>query len=429
MTGLATLFSRGVTVLVGLATLPITSHYLGKERFGLWLTLSSLMAWIVIADLGIAVSLINALSTADGRDDRATAKRSVASAFWMTAIMAVLLIAVSLASVDFINWQVVFNLVSPLAIDEAGSSVLVLLVLCALRLPSSIIGCTYQAYQEGYIYQIWSGLGGLCGAAGLVLAVMLEAGLPWLVGAWLGGMLLTDVLSGIYLFGHRKAWLFPSILRFDPAEAKWLIRRGAQFWIAQVSAIFMLQIDLLIVSLLFGASEAGIYGTALRLYLLIGAIQAAFIAPLWAAYGEALARHDFEWIVRTFKMSLKISLLLIIPAGLLICLTMPYAFRLLVTEDIRAGIDLRLALMFSEICNAAARCIATFLNGIGSIRSQVIFGPVGAVFNIILSVLLGRLMGPAGVALATAACLLIIWIAIIGQDAGKRIREFSINYS
>jgi len=429
LTGLATLFSRGVTVLIGLATLPITSHYLGKERFGLWLTLSSLMAWIVIADLGIAVSLINALSTADGREDRTTAQRAVASAFWMTALIAVLVIGLGLITVRFVNWGFIFNLATSQAADEAGPAVLVLLVLCALRLPSSIIGCTYQAYQEGYIYQVWSGLGGLCGAAGLIIAVRLEAGLPWLVGAYLGGMLLTDVLSGIYLFGYRKSWLYPSILRFDAAEAKWLIRRGSQFWIAQVSAIFMLQIDLLIVSWLFGASEAGVYGTALRLYLLIGAIQTAFIAPLWAAYGEALARRDFEWIVRTFKMSLKISLVLVIPAGLLICLLMPYAFRLLVTDDIRAGIDLRLALMFSEICNAAARCIATFLNGIGSIRSQVIFGPVGAVFNIILSVLLGRLMGPAGVALATVVCLLIIWIVIIGQDAGNRIREFSINYS
>ena len=93
LTGMTTLFSRGVTVIIGLATLPITSHYLGKERFGLWLTLSSFIAWIVIVDLGIAISLINALSSADGRDDRTTAQRAVASAFWMTALIALLLIA------------------------------------------------------------------------------------------------------------------------------------------------------------------------------------------------------------------------------------------------------------------------------------------------------------------------------------------------
>ncbi|MBK6799321.1 MAG: hypothetical protein IPG76_21690 [Acidobacteria bacterium] len=74
-TGIATLLARGIVVAVGLFTLPITSHYLGRERFGLWLTLSSFISWFKMADLGLANSLINALSAADGRDDRESARK------------------------------------------------------------------------------------------------------------------------------------------------------------------------------------------------------------------------------------------------------------------------------------------------------------------------------------------------------------------
>lgn len=425
LTGLATLFSRGVTVLVSLATLPLTSHYLGKERFGLWLTLSSFMAWIVIADLGIAVSLINVLSSADGRDDRTTARRAVTSAFWMTTAIAGVVILAGLSILPWIDWAGLFNLKTSLAAAEAGPSVAALIVLCALRLPSSIIGCTYQAYQEGYIYQLWSGLGGVFSAGCLILAVILQAGLTWLVAAYLGGLLLTDLISGAFLFFHRRRWLLPDFSSFDYGQAIRLIRKGSLFWIAQVSAIFMLQIDLLLVSRLFGASEAATYGTALRLYLIIGAVQTAFIAPLWAAYGEALARRDFDWIVRTFRQTIKISLITIVPAGMLICMTMSFTFKILVTDDIMAGIDLRIALFLSEVCNSVARCISTFMNGIGDIRTQAVFGPVGAVLNIILSIYLGRLLGLSGVAFATAACLMVVWIIIIGSDANRRIMEFN----
>ncbi|QQS48757.1 MAG: oligosaccharide flippase family protein [Acidobacteriota bacterium] len=421
LTGLATLFSRGVTVLIGLATLPITSHYLGKERFGLWLTLSSLMAWIVIADLGIAVSLINALSTADGREDRTTAQRAVASAFWMTALIAVLVIGLGLITVRFVNWGFIFNLATSQAADEAGPAVLVLLVLCALRLPSSIIGCTYQAYQEGYIYQVWNGVGGLCGAAGLIIAVRLEAGLPWLVGAYLGGMLLTDVLSGIYLFGYRKSWLAPSWREFDFGQVKWLLRRGGQFWIAQISAILLLQIDLLIVARLFGASEVSVYGTTLRLFMLLGSIQMAFIAPLWPAYGEASTRDDVRWISMTYRRSIKISLIWSIPATILMTILMPQFFKILVDPGLVPDQQLTVTMMLTEVINSITRCMSILLNGLGAVRIQAIIGPIAGITNLTLSLTLGHWKGPVGVSLATAICLSVFWVGFLGNEVKHRL--------
>lgn len=422
LTGLTALFSRGVTVIIGLATLPITSHYLGKERFGLWLTLSSLMAWIVIADLGIAISLINALSSADGKDDRITAQRSVASAFWMTVLIALLMIGVSLVAVKLISWKVVFNLISPLAISEAGPSVLVLLILCALRLPSSIVSCTYQAYQEGYLYQLWNGFGGLLGAAGLILAVMLEAGLPWLVGAFLGGMLLTDAISGLHLFVYRKSWLAPTLAKFDLGQAKWLLRRGGLYWIAQLSAILLFQVDLLIVARLYGASEVPVYGTTLRMFMLLGAVQMAFLAPLWPAYGEAWARKDRNWVSKTYKRSIQYSLLLFIPAAMILAILMPNIFKILVTDDLLPNQNLTMVMMATEVINSLTRCISILLNGLGVIRGQALIGPIAGVINLGLSWILGSWIGPMGVSLSTALCLSVFWIGFLGCEAKQSLR-------
>src|SRR5437763_767538 len=65
-TGMA---GRGVNVLVSFLSLPLTIGYLGKERYGLWVTITTMLAWLNIADLGLGNSLTNALAEADGKGD------------------------------------------------------------------------------------------------------------------------------------------------------------------------------------------------------------------------------------------------------------------------------------------------------------------------------------------------------------------------
>ena len=48
-------------------------HYLGAERYGVWLTISSLLLWVALTDFGLAGNaLVDVLSEAVGNDDRAS---------------------------------------------------------------------------------------------------------------------------------------------------------------------------------------------------------------------------------------------------------------------------------------------------------------------------------------------------------------------
>ncbi|MDX2029998.1 MAG: oligosaccharide flippase family protein [Blastocatellia bacterium] len=422
-TGIATLLARGMIFGITLLTLPLTSRHLGRERFGLWLTLTGLLLWTSVADLGLSNSLINALSTAEGSEDRARARRAVAAAFWLIAAVTGAGMAATLIAGRLVDWAALFQLQTPQAIAEAGPAATLVLLFCWMRVLTSLLSSIYQAHQEGYVHQLWGGLGGLLGAAGLAAAIRARAGLPGLLLGFMGGMLLAELLSAVWLFGWRRPWLRPRWETFEFAEARSLLRLGGQFWIAQISSVLLLQTDLVIVTRLFGAREAAAYGTTLRLFGLIGAAQAAFVAPLWAAYSEALARRDTAWLRRTFRASLRASLFWAVPAAGLFFLLMPFLFRLLVTPDVTSDPHLRAAVMTNEIVNAVARCIAMLLNGLGAVRSQALFGPLGGLANLALSVALGRWLGPPGVAWATTICLVVFWLGVMGKDARLRLRE------
>src|SRR5580704_15679010 len=46
--------AKGLSVLMGFVSVPLTVDYLGGEQYGVWLTISSLLLWVALTDFGLA---------------------------------------------------------------------------------------------------------------------------------------------------------------------------------------------------------------------------------------------------------------------------------------------------------------------------------------------------------------------------------------
>lgn len=421
LTGVATLAARGTTIAASFISLPLTARYLGAERFGLWLTLSTLLTWVSLADLGLANSLTNALATADGQDDLQQAKEAISSTFWLTVGIASVL-GIGFAIVQpWIAWNRVFNVASEQARLETGLAAQAGFLFVMLRLPLSIPSRIYSGYQEGYFYQMWTGLSSILSLIALLIGIHLRVNLPELVIAFFGTLLLADVLSGLHLFGWRRPFLRPGIQNFRWPKAKELLKTGIQFWVVQVAAIACFQTDLIIVAQLFGASAVASYGVVLKLFSLVGTVQMAFLLPLWAAYSEALAKRDIAWIIQTFKHSIKLSLIWSTIAGIALCCSAGWLVTQWVGVEAAPHLDLIIAMLVLSVLTSVGQCIAMVLNGLSKLGSQVTFGIAAAVTNLILSIVLGRSLGVVGVTWATNICLIVFSITIIGTGTIKHL--------
>ena len=110
MTAFTSYIAKGLTMLIGFASVPLTIHYLGAERYGVWLTISSLLLWVALTDFGLAGNaLVNVLSEAVGKDDRELARHYTASAFWALVTIAFGIGVVFLAAFHSIPWRAVFR--------------------------------------------------------------------------------------------------------------------------------------------------------------------------------------------------------------------------------------------------------------------------------------------------------------------------------
>ena len=56
------LFFRGASILLSFILIPLTLKYIKPDVYGVWLTLTSLVGWIAMFDIGIANGLKNKLS-------------------------------------------------------------------------------------------------------------------------------------------------------------------------------------------------------------------------------------------------------------------------------------------------------------------------------------------------------------------------------
>ncbi|MBW4665960.1 MAG: oligosaccharide flippase family protein [Cyanomargarita calcarea GSE-NOS-MK-12-04C] len=425
LTGIITLAVRGITTIAGLFSIPITSQYLGPERFGIWLIISTFLTWVSAADFGLANSLTNALATADGQEDRKAAKEAVSSTFWLMVGTSLVLLVIFLITHPYIAWERVFNVNSETAKADVSLATFICFILFILRLPLSIPGRIYGAYQEGYFYQLWVGLSSIISVVTLILAIYLHASLPVLITAFFGTLLLGDLFSAIHLFSFHKQWLRPDIKYFSWLKSKYLFKIGFQFWIAQISAVLIFQTDIIIVSQLFGVIEVASYGVTFRLFTIIGLIQSAFIIPLWPAYVEASSKNDFSWIIKIFKKSVYLSLFWSLSAGTTLVIVSPQIVSSLVSQDAIPQQNLLFAMLFTCVLTSIAQCVAMLVNGLGEIKLQAFVAPISAICNLLLSVILGNLIGVSGVAWATGICVLLFSLLAVGGDILKKLKTRS----
>src|ERR1035437_745777 len=169
--------ARVVGMATSLISVPLVLDYLGQDRYGMWVVMSSLVAALGPLDLGIGLGLLTVLSDAYGRDNREAARRAISTAAAMLTLIASLAVVVFGIAYFFIPWARVFNVATPTAVSEAGPAAAVLIGAFALGLPLGIVGTVQLAHQAGYISSAWAIVGNLGSFVALVAIVFLHGSL------------------------------------------------------------------------------------------------------------------------------------------------------------------------------------------------------------------------------------------------------------
>ena len=78
---------RGFSILIGFVLLPVTIGYVNSETYGIWLTISSMVAWISFFDIGIGNGLKNKLAEALAQDDYELGRKYVSTTYAILSLI------------------------------------------------------------------------------------------------------------------------------------------------------------------------------------------------------------------------------------------------------------------------------------------------------------------------------------------------------
>ncbi|MGQ0603593.1 MAG: lipopolysaccharide biosynthesis protein [Anaerolineales bacterium] len=420
---LTALAGRGVALLVSIVSVPLTIGYLGVERYGVWITLSTLLTWLTLADLGLGNGLLNALSEAYGQNRPELAQRYVATTFWMLIIIATLAGLVLTLSWPWLDWAALFRVDSSQARAEIGPTLALAAALTLLNLPLGIGQRVLNAYQEGTVANYWAAAGNIASLIGVVLVSRSEGGLPALVLGFMGTQGLIALLSVVWLFRKHKPWLGPNWLAIDLRHWQRLFQTGIEFFVLQIATLVLFQTDNLVISYFLGADQVPGYSLVYRLFSYVLVLQALFLNPLWPAYAEAVSRDDWAWVRKTFRRTLLWGMLL----AVFLIVTLLIAAQPIISLWTQGVISVSLPLVGLMALWTILACwgntFAFLQNGLGRIRIQTVAGLCLACVNLGLSILWVQSFGVIGVIAATVVAYVCIPAWIVPVDVWLTLRR------
>lgn len=397
---------KGGGILANLMLIPLTIEFLDNENYGVWLTLSSFIAWFSFFDIGLGNGLRNKFAEAKSLNRKEEALGYVSTAYFSIGIISLVFFAAAVLTSLAIDWTVVFNTSSEL---QKPLHILMPVVFgtFAIRLIATLMISIYTADQHHSINDFIT----FITAAGSLLLIWI------LTKTTTSSLLLFGIVFSVFPvlilialnrigFSNRFKEFKPRRSYFKKTYFKEIFGLGVNFFIIQIALVAMFSTDNIIITQIFSPEAVVPYNIAYKYMGISSMVFTMVLVPYWSSITEAYTKGEIEWIRNAVKNLTGFAAIAVAMIFVMI-LASPYVYRLWLGELVTVPMKLTIAMAVFFTITILYAPFNYFINGIGKIKLHTITFVIGAVFNIPLSILLAKNanLGVEGVIVATSICI------------------------
>lgn len=388
-------------MVISFLYVPLLLHALETDAYAIWLTLTSIVSWIVMFDVGIGNGLRNRLSETLARQEIKEAQSFVSTAYISILIIGIIICAFFIFSVRLINWASVLNatllplktiniLVIVVGMGFIAHFLLGLInsILLSLKLPalSSLIGCLGQLLS--YLVVLWFvkiihnyDLILLCSIISFVPAIVL-------------------LVATFAVFNGRYSYLKPKITYFDKSKLQDIFSVGLNFFWLQIITIILFQLNNFIITHTVGPTAVVQYNICYKYLYTLVTIYTLICTPFWSASTHEYTSGNLKWISDVNLKLIKIGGILVL-VGIAMVLLAPVIYQIWLKNDYpeipsSTNVLMLLYCVFMIFYSANGYII----NGIGKLRLQTIITTMLALVYLPMAIYGGKLYGLNGVLVA-----------------------------
>ena len=394
-------FIKGASIVCQFALIPLTLNYLDKTRFGIWLTLSSIIAWFSFFDIGIGNGLRNKLSEALSENKITLARIYVSTSYALVTIIFVGIIGLFWLVNPFLNWADILNTPAEMNLELSKMALFVFSFFC-IRFILVLIGNILFAYQKSALNNLINPLGNIVSLLIIyILTITTSSSLLLVAVTFSVAPVAILVIFNVYFFYGPFKPIAPSIRYVDFKHSRELLGLGFRFFIIQIAALVLYSTANVVLIQLFGPDDVTMYNVAYKYFTVAQLVFGIVTATYWSAFTEAFVKQEFDWIKDAIKRLENITYLLI--GGIIVSTVVAdFVIRLWVGDSITIPFSMKLTTSLYAIIGLIAAPQHIFINGSGKITLQLYAAIFSIVFTIPLAILFCKYLsfGPSGVIVA-----------------------------
>ena len=139
---------KGISMLVSLLYVPLLLNTLDTENYGIWLTLTSIVSWVAMMDIGLGNGLRNKLATSLAQKNIQLSKRLVSSAYIALSLYIILFIIIFYFCIfKIVSWNSILN-ATTISKDNLNALVLVVFISFGFQFVLNLINSILLALQK-----------------------------------------------------------------------------------------------------------------------------------------------------------------------------------------------------------------------------------------------------------------------------------------
>ena len=400
---------KGFSIAISLVLVPLTINYINPSRYGIWLTLSSIVGWLSFFDIGFGFGLRNKFAEALAENKEELAKIYVSTTYAiLSIIIGIVLVAFFIVN-PFLNWTKILNTTPELA-GELSILALIVFVFFCLRFIFQLLSTVLAANQEPAKGSFIELMGSMASLLLIFILTKTTSGSLIYLGAILSFTpVFVLIVSSIWFYRNDYKKFAPSFKLIKFKYAKDLMSLGLKFFIIQIAALVLFNTDNIIIIQLFGSKYVTTYNVSFKLFSILVMVFNIIATPLWSAFTEAYTKNDLDWIKATIKTLEKIWLVLILFTVILLLIS-PYLFKLWLGDKVQVPFLLSVAMSSYVIVSIWQTIHVFFLNGIGKVKLQLYLVLFSSLINIPMAIFLGRKFGLVGITITSTILFAIMGI-------------------
>ena len=369
---LISFIARGISILCSLMIVPLTIEFLNPTQYGIWLTISSVVAWIAFFDLGFANGFRNRFAEAKAQDNIPLARTYVSTTYFaMGIIMALLLIFVLLLNTQ-LDWTTILK-TDVTYFEELRKVFNILAIFFCMNMIVGIFSTLTTANQNPGFSSIINAAGQVVSLLVIYLLIRTKPGNLYNLALYYSGIpcIVSLIISVISFCVKPYKEFAPSVKYIKLKYIKDLMSLGIKFFVICVSVLVVFQISNLILMRECGAESVTQYNIAYKYFNVLYSVAIIIITPIWSAFTDAYKKNDIKWIKDILK-KYNLLILLVSVAAVILLIISPLVYKIWIKDNVQIPFILSSAMALYIIVLVIGNTYMYMINGIGTISMQLI---------------------------------------------------------